>query len=63
MNTQENATATLEAIPGGIRNVPDQFVKVIREGTEARAVHDAVKDAVLTTWGATALRRREGARP
>lgn len=55
MNTQENATATLEAIPGGITSVPDQFVEVIREGLAARAVHDAVKDAVLTTWGATAL--------
>ncbi len=56
MNTQENATATLEAIPGGITSVPDQFVEVIREGLAARAVHDAVKDAVLTTWGATARR-------
>ena len=55
MTTQEQTTATLEAIPGGITTVPDQFIAAMREGLAARAVHDAVKDAVLTTWGATAL--------
>ena len=38
------------AVAGGI-----PVIKAIREGLAARAVHDAVKDAVLTTWGATAL--------
>lgn len=37
-------------------NVPDQFIEAMREGLTATAVHNAVKEAVLTTWGATALR-------
>jgi uncharacterized protein YfdQ (DUF2303 family) len=55
MDTQENTTATLEPIAGGITSVPDQFVEAMREGLTAQAVHEAVKDALLTTWGVTAL--------
>lgn len=52
---QNPATADLQVIAGGISTVPDQFIQVMHEGLTATAVHNAVKEAVLTTWGATAL--------
>ena len=64
MTTEKNAAApelTTElpvesAIAIGTTvNVPDQFITTMREGLTATAVHNAVKDAVLTSWGATAL--------
>lgn len=53
--TPTPVTAELQAIAGGITTVPDQFVKTMAEGLTAAAVHNNVKEAVLTSWGATAL--------
>ena len=59
MNTetqhQNLATAELQAIPGGITSVPDQFIKVMNEGLTATAVHNALMAGALSPVGATAL--------
>ena len=63
--TTENTAATPELgaeLPlesgfaiGTTVSVPDQFIEAMREGLTATAVHNNVKEAVLTSWGATAL--------
>lgn len=63
--TAENTTATPELgadlpLESGLTigtsvSVPDQFIEAMREGLTATAVHNNVKEAVLTSWGATAL--------
>ena len=63
--TTENTAATPELgadLPlesgwtiGTSVSVPDQFIEAMREGLTATAVHNNVKEAVLTSWGATAL--------
>lgn len=63
--TAENTAATPELgadlpLESGLTigtsvSVPDQFIEVMRDGLTATAVHNNVKEAVLTSWGATAL--------